>query len=130
MPAAMQNPSAFFDTLQQQLPAILSKLQDLDTEALARQSGFLQRSPRKIPIPKFLQGLLAVAPETHLTLEHIASVIGLAAHTAYSKQALSQRLSHPLESFLAHVITALFGQLAGAVGTSQALAAFARVLVQ
>jgi len=126
----MQNPSPLFDTLQQQLPVILSKLQDLDVETLARQSGFLERSPRKIPILPFLQGLLAVAAETHLTLEHTASVIGLAAHTTYSKQALSDRLCHPIESFLAQVITALFGQLSPSVPTSQVFASFDRVLVQ
>jgi hypothetical protein len=123
-------PSAFFDSLQQQLPIILAKLDALDVEVLARQSGFLERSPRKIPVGKFLQGVLAVAPETHLSLEHLASVIGLAANTTYSKQALSQRLSHPIESFLAQVITVWFGQLAQSVPTSQALASFARVLLQ
>jgi hypothetical protein len=126
----MKNPSALFDTLKQQLSTILSKLQDLDVEALARQSGFLERSPRKIPILNFLEGLLAVAPETHLTLEHIANVIGLAANTTYSKQGLSDRLSHDIESFLAQVITALFGQLSQSVPTSQAFASFDRVLVQ
>src|SRR4029077_11719637 len=70
------------------------------------------------------------ASETDLTLEHIASVIGLAAGTTYSKQALSQRLSHEIESFLVLVITALFGQLDPCVRTSQALTSFQRVLVQ
>ena len=64
----MQNPPAFLDTLQKQLPLTLAKLQSLDVEALARQSGFLERSPRKIPILKFVEGLLAVAPESGLTL--------------------------------------------------------------
>ena len=71
----MQNPSAFFNTLQQPLPAILSKLQDLDAEALARQSGFLERSPRKIPMRDFLLGLLALAPQPHLSLEDRKSVV-------------------------------------------------------
>ena len=82
----MQNPPAFLDTLQKQLPLTLAKLQSLDVEALARQSGFLERSPRKIPILKFVEGLLAVAPESGLTLEHIASVMALAANTTYSKK--------------------------------------------
>jgi len=126
----MQNPSAFFDTLQQQLPAILTKLQALDLEALARQSGFLERSPRKISMLKFVEALLAVASDSSLTLEHIASVVALAADSTYSKQALGQRLSHAVEPFLAQVITALFGQLSRSVHTSQAFASFDRVLVQ
>jgi hypothetical protein len=126
----MQNPSAFWDTFLQQLPATLAKLQDLDVESLARQSGFLERSPRKIPILKFVEGLLAVAPESDLTLERIASVIALAAGTTYSKQALGERLSHDIEPFLGRVITALFGQLSQSVRTSQAFESFGRVLVQ
>jgi hypothetical protein len=118
----MQNPAAFFHTLEQQVPATLSKLQDLDVEALARQTGFLERDPRKIPMVQFLQGLLAVAPENDLSLEHIASVIGLAANTTYTKQGLSDRLSHNIEPFLARVITALFGRLSQAVSTSDAFA--------
>ena len=126
----MQNPAGFFGTFQQQLPAILAKLQHLDAEAIARQSGFLKRSPRKISMADFLKALLALACETHLSLEHIASVIALAADTTYSKQALSQRLSHQIEPFLTRVIAGLFGQLDPSLCTSQALARFKRVLVQ
>jgi hypothetical protein len=78
-----------------------------------------------------VKALLALAPETDLSLERIASVVGLAAGTTYSKQALNQRLSrHPIEPFLAAVITEVFGQLSHAVDTSQAFDSFARVLVQ
>ena len=124
------NPHRFFNTLQRQLPAAVAKLQDIDTETLARRSGFLTRSPRKIPIPKFLKGLLALAPERDLSLERAASVVGLAAQTTYSKQALGQRLSHQIEPFLATVVTALLGQLSHSVDTSPLLQSFARVLVQ
>jgi hypothetical protein len=126
----MQNPSAFFHALQEQLPATLSKLQDLRVETLARQTGFLKRDPRKIPMLNFLQGLLAVAPENDLSLEHISSVIGLAADTTYTKQGLSDRLSHDIEPFLARVITTWFGQLSQSVATSHAFGSFERVLVQ
>jgi hypothetical protein len=125
----MHDAAAFWAAFQQQLPAALARLQALNVEALARQSGFLERSPRKIPILKFLTAVLALAPESDLTLEHIAGVIALAAHTTYSKQALSQRLDHQIEPFLAQVITALFGQLSQAVQTSRALACFKRVLL-
>lgn len=71
-----------------------------------------------------------MAPETHLSLEHIASVIGLAANTTYTKQGLSERLTPAIEAFLARVITALLGQLSPSVPTSQAFRSFERVLVQ
>lgn len=124
------HPRPFFHTLEQQLPVAVAKLQDIDAEALARHSGFLARSPRKIPIDKFLKGILALAPETDLSLERAASVIGLAAQTTYTKQALSERLSNSIRPFLAQVITASLGQLPHGVDTSRFLQPFARVLVQ
>jgi Transposase DDE domain len=124
------NPCRFFNTLQQQLPAAAARLQDIPAEALARRSGFLARSPRKIPMGHFLKGLLALAPETNLSLERTASVIGLAAQKSYSKQALSERLSPQIQPFLASVITASLGQLPHSVDTSRLLSSFARVLVQ
>ena len=125
----MNNPQRFFHSLQQQLPAAVARLQDLDAEALARRSGFLARSPRKIPMPQFLRGLLALAPEKDLSLERAARVIGLAARVSYSKQALSERLTRQIEPFLAQVITASFGQLPHSADARQALASFGRVLV-
>ncbi len=122
--------SSFFDLLQHQIPVIRSRLQALQPEALARRSGFLERTPRKIPILRFLEGLLALAPETHLSLERIASVIGLAANTTYTKQALHERLDRRVESFLIQVIVGLFCPLRLSVETSQAFKPFARVLIQ
>lgn len=126
----MQNPDKFFAAFEQQLPAVLARLDALDVESLARQAGFLQRTPRKIPITDFLKGLLAVAPEADLSLEHIAYVIGLAAQTTYTKQALDERLHHCVQGFLARVITAWLGHLSHSLPTNQALADFARVLIQ
>ena len=92
--------------------------------------AFWPGPPAKSPSTKFLKGLLALAPETDLSLERAASVIGLAAQTTYTKQALSERLSHPIQPFLAQVITAALGQLPHSVDTSRFLEPFARVLVQ
>ncbi len=124
-----QNNSGLPASLHQQLPACLPKLDAIDAEGIARASGFLQRSPRKIPMLKFAKGLLALAPETDLALEHTAAVIGLAADTTYTKQSLSERLSGGLKGFLAGVVTALFSQIARGVPTCQALERFAHVWV-
>ena len=125
-----QNAAPFFTSLRQHLRAALAQLQALDAEALARAATFLERSPRKIPMPAFLNGLLAIAPETRLTLQRVARAIGQAAHTTYTKQALHERLSGGLDAFLAHVITTWLGHLAQSLPTRPALAPFARVLVQ
>jgi Transposase DDE domain len=130
MNVKLQPPPLCLQTLQEQLPAATAKVLDLGTEALARHCGFLRRTPRKIPMPHFLQGLLALAPETDLSLERMASVIGLTVQDSYSKQALSQRLSPALTDFLAKVITGALGQFSQPVEVSPLLTSFARVLVQ
>lgn len=121
--------STLFPFLQQNLQHLRSALASLDGEGLARQSGFLQRLPRKIPIAKFLLALVGLAAETTLSLERIAAVVGLAAQTRYSKQALHQRLRPQLEQFLAQVAAALFGQLVVPLKDRGWFTAFSRVLL-
>lgn len=123
------NTNPLFQFVEQNLRHLRSALTSLDAESLARQSGFLHRLPRKIPIPKFLLALSALAAETTLSLERIAAVIGLAAQTPYSKQALHQRLSPQLEQFLAQVAAALCGQLVAPLKQRGWFAPFRRVLL-
>jgi len=92
--------------------SLRQQLQDqIDCDALARQSGFLRRRPRKIPRANFLVALLALAAESFLTLERVAAIIALAAQVSYSKQALHKRLSPAIERFVAQAATCLFGNL-------------------
>jgi hypothetical protein len=106
------------------------ELQGLDAEALARGSGFLRRSPRKIPMVDLLLALVGLAAECFLSLERVASVIALAAQRSYSKQALHKRLTPAIERFLAQTTTTLFGQLPEARSTRQGwLRPFRRVLL-
>jgi hypothetical protein len=122
--------SPLFPFVQQNLRHLRAALVALDSESLARRSGFLQRLPRKIPLPKFLLALASLAAETTLSLERVAAVIGLAAQASYSKQALHQRLRPQLEGFLAQVAAALFGQLVAPLKDRGWLTAFPRVLLQ
>ncbi|SRR6266567_4290743 len=115
--------------LQDNLHHLQCQLQRTDLDALARQSGFQQRVPRKIPILKLVLALVALAAETVLSLERVAAVIGLAAGTAYSKQAFHQRLGVKLELFLAQVATALFKQISLPVQNQGWFKAFQRVLL-
>jgi hypothetical protein len=108
---------------------IRSQLTQLDAQHLARRCGFLKRTPRKIPLPAFLLGLVALSAELALTLERIAAVIGLAADLSYSKQALHKRLNASLGQFLAQVTTTLFGQLAQDSRVKGWLRPFRRVLL-
>jgi len=115
--------------VQQNLAHLRSSLSALDCQKLARQSGFLLRSPRKIPILDLVLALAALAAETVLSLERIAAVVGLAAQSTYSKQAFHKRLRPQLEQFLAEVAAALFGQLALPIKNLGSLSCFRRVLL-
>jgi hypothetical protein len=123
------NSNLLFQFVQQNLAHLRSALAQVDCQGLARQSGFLHRLPRKIPMPQFVLALVGLAAESVLSLERMAAVISLAAHTTYSKQALHQRLSPHLEQFLAQVAAALFGQLIGPLKDRGWFAPFSRVLL-
>jgi hypothetical protein len=125
------HPKNIPQVLRSELQSVRQTIQeDLDAEALARSSGFLRRCPRKIPMTDFLLALLALAAESFLTLERVASVIALAAQLSYSKQALHKRLTPAIERFLAQTASALFGQLPEARARLQGLLQpFRRVLL-
>ena len=112
-----------------QFQRLQDQIESLDTEAIARRSGFLHRAPRKIPIPKLVLGLVALAAELTLSLERIAAVIGLASGCSYSKQALSKRITAHVEDFLAQVAVALFGRLSQGMCPQGLFGAFRRVLL-
>jgi len=122
--------SAIAQTLADNLHHIRDQVAQLDAETLARQSGFLKRKPRKIPMTDLLLALIALAAETLLSLERAAAVIGLVAKVSYSKQALGKRLNATVETFLAQVATALFGDLSQRVHLQGLFDFFSRVLVQ
>ena len=121
--------TVLFNSLVQPLRHLRASLAALDVESLARRSGFLRRRPRKIPIVDLLLAFCALGPESVLSLERIAAIIGLAAGCRYSKQALHQRLSGTLEHFLSAVALALFGQMSAPLRTQGCFAPFGRVLL-
>ena len=106
------------------------RLEQLPAESLARASGFLQRSPRKIPIPALLAALVALGSETVLSLERVAKVIGLAANCSYSKQAFHDRLSSKIEGFLTCVATSWLQHAVAPTDQRGWLSGFTRILLQ
>lgn len=124
----MPSPSPL-QTVLKPLSDLRPALAALDVEALARESGFLRRRPRKIPIPDLLLAFCALAAESVLSLERIAALIGLAAGCKYSKQAFQQRLTSTIEAFLVAVAVALFGRLSAPLRAQGRLASFGRVLL-
>ncbi len=122
-------PVSVAHTLTANLQQIRAQIARLDAQAMARQSGFLQRTPRKIPLTDFLLALVALAAEATLSLERIAAVISLVADLPYTKQALHKRLQATVEKFLAQVATTLFGELGQNVRSQGWLRSFRRVLL-
>ena len=116
--------------LQKLFRDVRHRLDQLPAESFARASGFLKRSPRKIPIPALLAALVALGSETVLSLERIAKVIGLAASLPYSTQAFHERLSSKIEGFLTRVAAALLQRSAAPAGHRGWLSSFPRVLLQ
>jgi hypothetical protein len=115
--------------LQNNLQHLRTQLQRANLEPLARQSGFLKRLPRKIPLLRLVLALVALAAETTLSLERAAAVIALAAGVSYSKQALHQRLGLKLELFLAQVGTTLLHEISLGVQNRGWFQPFQRVLL-
>jgi len=129
MPHSKDPKSLHYRTLIEPLTHLRAALARLDLEGLARRSGFLRRRPRKIPMLDLLLAFCALAWESTLSLERIASVIGLAARCSYSKQAFHQRLSKSIETFLADVAVGLFAQMSASVRSAGYFKSFGRVLL-
>ena len=128
MPSTTTPPS-LVNLLTRTLSEIRAALSRLDTQRLARETGFLKRRPRKISMTHLLTACCALAGESVLSLERVAAMIGLAAGCSYAKQSLHERLGQTIEPFLLRVILALFGQLGEPLRATGHLAPFGRVLL-
>jgi hypothetical protein len=124
-----QNPPPLQALVKDNLQQVKTQLLQLDLTALARQTGFLKRLPRKIPIPRLALALVALAAETVLSLERVATAVSLTARTSYTKQAFHERLGLSLQDFLLGIATALLGQLGLPIKNRGWFRAFRRVLV-
>lgn len=115
--------------LEQHLQALRAQLEGLDLAQLGRQTGYMLRQPRKVPLVKQVLAFVALATESVLSLERAAAVMGLAADVSYSKQALHERLGAGWEGFLAGVATALLGQISSPAQNLGWFKPFGRVLL-
>jgi len=109
------------------------KLQDISTDALARQSRFVRRKPRKITPLNFLIGFFMVVLTGANALTALATTIGLLCGCRVSKQAVDKRIKAPALKFLELVLAATLSATAkgkNAPVYSVVFKAFKRVLVQ
>lgn len=88
------------------LNAWIAEVEAMDVEALARSTGFQERSQRKIDIQDLTLGIMAVVAAGHLSFERVAASVARRARNRYSKQALHKRLGPSVSHFL----LAVFGR--------------------
>jgi len=107
-------------------------LKDLNVDALARQTGFRRRAPKKLSPLAFIQSCFLILLPDQASLRAWAIVIGLVGNLTYSKQALAKRLNGAALHFVQRVLQGVLRHqsLGARRALSPALAAFGRVLVQ
>lgn len=109
-----------------------SVLQPLDCDALARQTGFVRRQPKKLWPLVFIQSCCLLLVEPSVSFRRWAILIGALANLTYSKQALFERMGARAVVFVQRVLLALISHLSRGVQRvlPPALSAFKRVLIQ
>ena len=80
------------------------KLQLLSINKLAKQTGFVKRTPKKIKPLNFLLGFFIMILTGGNSLSTFAATIGLIAKCRLSKQAIDKRIKQPLIQFLESVL--------------------------
>lgn len=86
--------------------AWIREIEAMDTEALARSTGFQKRTQRKIDMKDITLGVMAVVAAGRLSFERVAASIARRAREPYTKQALHKRLGASASGFL----LAVFGR--------------------
>jgi len=120
----------FEATVRGNIAKVKTELGNLDVEAIARETGIIQRTERKLSAHHFLLALPALSTGRAPTLERIAAVVQLIIGDSFSKQAVSKRIGCGIDQFLGHVVTRLFSDLKDRSDKRGLFAAFNRVLLQ
>lgn len=99
---------------------------------LARQSGFAQRTAKKLTPLLFVKATVLLVSQSAVSLRRWAILVGVLGSLTLSKQALWERLGASAVAFLQQVLAAALGWRAGLslAKLPQALRSFKRVLVQ
>ena len=95
------------EVLEQRLQAKITALEQLDLTAIARQTGFVLRTLRKLDLAALVKAWLGLTGTGMPTLERLLGGMALLRHKPYSKQALSKHLRKPSDRFFATVLMAL-----------------------
>jgi Transposase DDE domain len=115
------------------MSSIAEELGDLFTDghlmALARRTGFVKRSPRKIDPKSFLMALFLRITQGTNTLSSLAMNIGMFKGMRISKQAISKRMRPAVVQYLQGVLAQVIAQRFHGLAQAMSLP-FARILIQ
>ncbi len=107
-------------------------LEPLDLNALARQTGFLRRKPKKLWPLTFIQSCCLLLANKRVSLRQWAILIGTLTNQTYAKQSLFERMGGSAAQFMQGVVLGLVGRLS--LGLEEVLPAaldnFERVIIQ
>ncbi len=109
---------------------VRNNLGHYDFTSIAKETGVVQRCERKLSICHFLLALLALSTGCSPTMERIAEVVRLIIRQSYSKQAVSKRIGHRIDTFLIRAVALLFGRMAADSCKKGIFTTFNRVLIQ
>jgi hypothetical protein len=106
-------------------------LQQIDCDRLARKTGFIKRSPRKVTATQLLQALAVAAFQPRCSFRAIAALVGFIARQEISKQAIAKRLQWQCVHFVRSALFALIGNLSegDALRKRGVFSSFRRVLI-
>jgi hypothetical protein len=129
LPAPADTPPAALTTV---LGSLTTWFEPHALDALARQTGFSRRTPRKLTPLIFVQAAVLLVTQSAVSLRRWAVLAGLLGQGCLSKQALWERLRAPAVAFLQAVLAHLLARRAQPHRALRpaALASFRRVLVQ
>ena len=91
--------------------AVTQALENVAVDQIARDSRFVQRTPRKLRPLALVQAACQLALQRSVSLSHWAILIGLAGPTLISKQNVSKRFTSKAVSFMGQVLQGLLQNL-------------------
>lgn len=108
-----------------------AKIDPLPLEQIARDTGFVRRSPRKAGARQWLRAICLLSVLPTRSFRAFGWLLGLIEGDCHSKQNVGKRIGSGFNSFLQEVLQQLAARLVGPkVPTDPALKAFDRIVVQ
>jgi hypothetical protein len=108
-----------------------AKIDSLPLEKIARDTGFVRRSPRKAGARQWLRAICLLSVLPTRSFRAFGWLLGLIEGDCHSKQNVGKRIGSGFNSFLKEALQKLAAQLVGPkISSDPALKTFERIIVQ